>query len=292
MSAIAKRRRGARLVLLSLVAPSLIFLLAIFVVPVVQAVLLAFQSDGGQFTLDHFSRLTADIHFGPALRNTLILVAFTVPLQIALALGLTMLLTKIVKFRSTVLYFWSIPLAISDLAAGIIWLTIFTQNGYINAVLLELGLIDQPVLFLAFNNTTSLFVAIIVAEIWRATAIVLVILVAGVQLIPKEYGEAAEVLGANAFTRFWRITLPLLKPSLQTALILRTILAFEAFAVVSALVGINNLEVLAGEAFRWRVFLRVDGVASLYALIILGISILTTVLFLVFLRSRHTGQLR
>lgn len=100
----------------------------------------------------------------------------------------------------------------------------------------------------------------VVAEVWRATALVFVILVAGVQLIPKEYGEAAEVFGATPWQRFLRVTLPLLKPSLQAAFILRTILAFEVFAVVLALGG-RNLPVLAGrlitgtprtKTHRWR----------------------------------------
>ena len=76
------------------------------------------------------------------------------------------------------------------------------------------------------------------AEVWRATAIMMVILVAGMGLIPKEYGEAAEVFGASPLAEVSRrVTLPMLKPSLQTALILRVILAFEVFAVVVALGG-------------------------------------------------------
>src|SRR5215472_10190366 len=73
----------------------------------------------------------------------------------------------------------------------------------------------------------------------KATAIVLVILVAGVQLIPKEYGEAADVFGATSWQRFTRVTLPLLRPSIQTALILRTVLAFEMFAIVLSIGGRN-----------------------------------------------------
>ena len=75
-----------------------------------------------------------------------------------------------------------------------------------------------------------IFLAIALAEIWRATAIMLVILVAGIGLIPKEYYEAAEVFGASPWKRFVKITLPMLRPSLQTALVLRVILAFEVFA--------------------------------------------------------------
>ena len=74
------------------------------------------------------------------------------------------------------------------------------------------------------------------AEIWRATAIMMVILVSGMGLIPKEYYEAGEVFGANGWQRFIKITLPMLRPSLQSALILRTLAAFEVFAVVTAVV--------------------------------------------------------
>ena len=84
-----------------------------------------------------------------------------------------------------------------------------------------------------------LFWAILTAELWRATAIVFVILVAGVQLVPKEFEEAASVFGATSWQRFRRVTLPLLRPSIQTALILRTVLAFETFAVVLAIGGTN-----------------------------------------------------
>ena len=272
---------------LLLIVPSLIFLILIFVVPVIQAGFVAFQDDEGAFVLDNFTTAFNDFRFWSSITNTLILVGIIVPLQIVLALALTMLLVKIKRFRSITLYFWSIPLAISDLAAGIIWFLVFTSKGYLNAALLELGLIEQPIILLAFDNTVTIFAAIIIAELWRSTAIVLIILVAGVQLIPKEYNEAAEVFGANAFTRFWRITLPLMKPSLQTALILRTILAFEVFAVVSVLVGISNFEVLAGEAFRWSVDVNNSGVAAVYALIILGVSLLATVFFLLVVRTKR-----
>jgi multiple sugar transport system permease protein len=87
-----------------------------------------------------------------------------------------------------------------------------------------LGLIDRPILFLGYQNTWVIFVAVVLAEVWRATAIMMVILVAGMGLIPKEYYEAAEVFGAGPWQRFVKVTLPMLKPSLQTALILRVIL--------------------------------------------------------------------
>ncbi len=106
------------------------------------------------------------------------------------------------------------------------------------------------------------------------------------QLIPKEYGEAAEVFGATAWQRFLKVTLPALKPSLQTALILRTILAFEVFAVVVALGG-RNLPVLVGEAYAWQNDYQKSGVASAYAVLILAISLAVTFFYLRVLRVRE-----
>ena len=109
------------------------------------------------------------------------------------------------------------------------------------------------------------------------------ILVSGMGLIPKEYYEAGEGFGANGWQRFWRITLPLLRPSLQSALILRTLAAFEVFAVVTALGG-TTLPVLMGETFNWQFAMQDRNVASAYALVILGISIAATLFFLRVLR--------
>ncbi len=78
----------------------------------------------------------------------------------------------------------------------------------------------------------------------------MIILLAGIQVIPKDYGEAAEVFGATAWQRLRYVTLPLLRPSLQVALILRTLAAFQVFAIILALVG-RTVPVLAEEAYNW-----------------------------------------
>jgi multiple sugar transport system permease protein len=146
-----------------------------------------------------------------------------------------------------------------------------------------MGLIDKPVNLLTFLNPGIVFLAIMLAEIWRATAIMLVILVAGIGLIPKEYYEAAEVFGASKWKQFLRITLPLLRPSLQTALVLRVILAFEIFAVVAALGG-TLFPVLMGETYNYQFDLLNSGAAAAMALIILAISIGFTLIILRVLR--------
>jgi len=280
-------RNAQRLLPLLLLLPSILFMLTFFAWPLVEAIAVAFgdAAGGGGWTLDNFRQMADDLNFTDALRNTLLLVLAAVPLQLALAIAMAQLLGQVSRGRDLYLYVWTIPLGISDLAAGILWLSIMGERGYLNSALHAIGVIDGPTSWLSYETPTVLFFSIVVAEIWRATAIVLVIIVAGVQLIPKEYGEAAAIFGASAWQRLFKVTLPALKPSIQTALILRTILALEVFALVLALGG-TNLPVLMGEAFNWQLEYQNPGVASAYAVIILAISLATTAVFLRLLRVR------
>lgn len=279
------RMRRRNLAPYLLLVPAALFLAVFFVWPMIQALLLSVQDDTGAFTTQHLERMVNDPGFRPAVRNTLLLTVIIVPLQVILALAMALLLQTGLRGSSFFLFAWAIPLAISDLAAGIVWLAVFTDRGYLNSAFVHLGLSEMGYAFLSPENPVSIFLAVVVAETWRATSIVMVILVAGVQVIPKDYGEAAEVFGANFWQRLWKVTLPMLRPSLQVALILRTILAFQVFAVVLALAG-RNLLVLAGEAQNWYSALSNRHVAAAYALVILAFSILNTVVYLRALRVR------
>jgi len=269
---------NARVIPYLLIAPSLAFLTVLFFVPLVETVALAFQADGA-WSAVNFARMAGDLNFTDAVVNTFEIVVIVVPLQLLLALAMAMILQHVRGGRDIVLWIWSIPLGISDLAAGLVWLAILTDKGYLNTVLLRLGVLSGPQSWLSYETPATLFAAIVVAELWRATAIVLVILVAGVQLIPKEYGEAADVFGATPWQRFTRVTLPLLKPSVQTALILRTVLAFEMFAIVLSIGG-RNFPVLVSEAFNWQYNQQDFGVAAAYAVIVMGVSLAATLVYL------------
>lgn len=271
-----------------LIGPATLFLLALFVVPLVQTIVLAF-TDNGTASLTNFAKMVGDLNFTLSLRNTFLLVLAVIPLQLCLALMMAMMVQKLEKGRDLVLWILIIPLGISDLAAGLVWLSILQDRGYFNTVLNLFGLVDGPVNWLSYEAPLSLFVGVVLAEVWRATAIVLVILIAGLQLIPKEYAEAAEIFGATAWTRFRKITLPLLKPSIQSALILRTVLAFEVFAVVYALSG-RNFPVLVGEAYAWQHVNQNNGVAAAYAILVMAISLAATVIYIKALRTRPEMQ--
>ena len=274
---------NARVIPYLLIAPSLAFLAILFFVPLVQTVALAFQADG-IWSTENFTRMTGDLNFTDAVVNTFELVIIVVPLQLLLALAMAMMLQHLRGGRDIVLWIWSIPLGISDLAAGLVWLAILTDKGYLNTILVRLGVLSGPQSWLSYETPATLLAAIVVAELWRATAIVLVIVVAGVQLIPKEYGEAADVFGATPWQRFTRVTLPLLKPSIQTALILRTVLALEMFAIVLSIGG-RNFPVLVSEAFNWQYTQQNLGVAAAYAVIVMGVSLAATLIYVWALRT-------
>jgi len=131
---------------------------------------------------------------------------------------------------------------------------------------------------------------VVIAEAWRATSIIMIILVAGLQSIPREFIEAADVYGATTWQKVRRVILPMLRPSLQVALILRTILAFQVFATVIAIAG-SGLFVLAREAQRWATDIQNDHIAAAYAGLILVLSLFSTVLFLVLLPTKDEQQL-
>lgn len=268
-----------------LLLPSTVYLAIFFAWPMVQAFGLAFRDDNGAWTLQFFLRMVNDVNFWKAVRTTLILLVTIIPLQFIFALAMALLVNAKLRGSDIFVYIYALPLAISDLAAGIIWFSIFTERGYLNTILYGLGLIDKPVIWLNYQTAWPI-VAVILAEVWRATAIVMVVLVAGLQAIPPEYDEAAQVFGANWFTRLWKVTLPLLRPSIQVALILRTILAFQVFAVVIAVAG-QALTVLAAEAYRWYSSWRNPHVAAAYATLILVLSLATTVFYL---RTLRVGE--
>jgi multiple sugar transport system permease protein len=241
------------------------------------------------WTLDFVSRMLNDYRFGSALATTVLLIVLIIPLQFLLAIVMALVLQAQIRGSSLFLYIFAIPLGISDLASGILWYSIFTQRGFLNSFLVGTGLLDSPFIFIRAGNEGWMIAAIVLAEVWRATSIVMVIVVSGLQAIPSDYIEAGQVFGANLWQRLRYIVLPLLKPSLQVALILRTILAFQVFAVVVAIAGRDVLSVLANEAYRWYDPQRYNSpnMAAAYAGCIMLLSLGVSLFYLRAIRSQE-----
>ncbi len=245
------------------------------------------SGDAGEWTLRFIERMVNDRDFGPALRYTVLLIVLILPIQFVLAFIMALVLQQRLRGNTIFLYIYSIPLATSDLAVGLVWLSVFTESGWLNSFLQGMGLINSPITYLSNETKYWMIIAIVLAEVWRATSIVMVIIVSGLQAVPTEYLEAAELFGANMWQRIRYVILPLLKPSLQVALILRTILAFQVFGVVIAIAGGVAITVLANEAYLWYVEFSNDNLAAAYAGFILLISMITAVFYLRAVRTQE-----
>ncbi len=269
-----------------LILPTLVYMLFFIGYPLVQGIMLAFFDEKGRFTWENVEYLLngPGSLFWDALKYTILLAIVIIPIQVGVAFGLALLFNLKFPGKNAALYTVILPLTISDVAAGLIWYVMLGQYGFFNKILLNLGIISHPIVFFGIKDME--FIAIVITEVWRATAIVFVILFAGLQMISHEYYEAAEVFGATTWQRFRYIVLPLLLPSLQAALIIRTLFAFQVFGVVWTLAG-RDIPVLAGEAYYAQTELLRPGVASLYALIIAGLSIAVGALYIKFFKAKY-----
>lgn len=273
-----------------LLLPSVAYLAVFFLAPLVQGVRMAFTSEtSGQWGLSTWHAMVNDPGFWSSLWNTLIMLAMILPVQFILAMAMALLVTARLRGAGYWLYIFMLPLGVSELTSGIVWYSVFTQQGWLNSILSSLGLIHTPIIWLSYQNQLLIIATIVIAEAWRSTSIIVIILVGGLQSIPPEYLEAADVFYATPWQRFWHVTLPLLRPALRTALILRTVLALEVFATVIALAG-SSLNVLATKANTAYTQFQEPHLAAAYGTVIMVLSLVCTAIFLIALPVR-TEQL-
>jgi len=190
------------------------------------------------------------------------------------------------KGYMTVLYIISIPLALSDVSAALMSYNIFTSHGFLNKFLMSLGIIETPIYFFGLGLSSRAFWVIVLTELWRATPLVFVILLASLQTISKDYFEAADVFGFSSWQKFFYITLPLTMPSLQSALLIRTLFAFQIFGVVWLLSG-RDIPILAGEVYYQQAELNNFQLAATYGFIIAFICIIISWVYITFLKAKH-----
>ncbi|MGH3311628.1 MAG: carbohydrate ABC transporter permease [Streptomyces sp.] len=177
----------------------------------------------------------AGSRFWNAFWNTSFFTVTTVALETVIGVGMALIMHKAFKGRSliraSILIPWAIPTAIS----AILWRWIFNSDGVANA------LIGKQILW-----TTEGFqaqAAVIIAEVWKTAPFIGLLVLAGLQVIPKEVYEAARIDGATALRQFWNITLPLVKPALLVAVLFRTLDALRMFDLPYVLIGAKKASV-------------------------------------------------
>ncbi len=225
-----------------LVAPAVIVLLAITAFPLVYNLWNSFHNADYLFPTTfsnvagfrNYSQMFTGGQFLPSLYRTLGFTAVSVAVEFVIGLALALALSR--KFigrgivRAAILIPWAVPTVVS----GLLWKSMFDpQNGFVNYILTELHLPLAHTTWL--GQTWTAWGAILIADAWRNTPFMALLLLAGLQVIPRDVYEAAKIDGAGAIRTFRRITLPMLKPAIMVALIFRTLSSFLIFDVVYAM---------------------------------------------------------
>ena len=174
-----------------------------------------------------------DSYFLVSLKNNFLYTLVTVPATIVLAILLAVALNTGIKGMSAFKAFYYFPSISSMVAVGIVWSVLFNpMNGPINSLLQGLGMEDPPK-WLA--STSMALWAVMIVAVWKQTGYYMVMLLAGLQSIPKQLYEAAEIDGANAVVRFFKITLPMLSPVTFMVTILTIISSFQVFDLINVM---------------------------------------------------------
>ncbi len=177
-----------------------------------------------------------DPRFWGALGHTAFFAVTSVGLELILGLGLSLAMNRAFRGRGLVRAAILVPWAIPTVVAGLLWRFMFAgEGGIVNQTLLDLGLLREPLVW--FIEAETAWVPVILADVWKTTPFVALLLLAGLQNIDASLYEAARIDGASAWGQFRHVTLPLLKPAILVALIFRTLDAFRVFDLIYALTG-------------------------------------------------------
>ncbi len=237
-----KQRIWKKLTPYLLILPVVVYYAIFWLRPVFTTIIGSFRDASGVFTFENYLMVFTDPDFIPALRNTALIVIFSVTLEFILALILALLINRKFKGSTVFLFLSMIPMALPSVATGAMWLTGLTSHGWINSLLYYLGL-EQKIYWLA-GSEWSLLALVIIIDAWTVIPSVMIILLAGLQNIPHEVEEAGYVFGGDYLTVLRKIIIPILNPTIQTAVILRLISAIQIWLVIVLLVGFSRLPVL------------------------------------------------
>ena len=223
-----------------LLAPLLIFVVAIAIYPLLFSLFISFfkyrLTDPDQIKtflgLANYTNAFQDKQVTKAVTNTLVFVAGTVTLEILLGLGLALLLASETRIMRGTRAFLLIPMALPSLVVGLVWKSLYNVDFgvipyYFKAIGIDMG--RGPL-----GELNWAMPAVILIDIWQWTPLLMVIFLAGLKSLPLEPYEAARVVGATRWQRFWHITLPLLQPTFLIALLLRTMQSFKVFDIIYA----------------------------------------------------------
>jgi multiple sugar transport system permease protein len=202
------------------VAPALAVLLALSIYPLIFSVKVSLTNSAGAFGFDNFARLATDRVFAAAAVQTVAFAAVALTIEFALGLALALLVDSLTRARSLFRAGIMVPMLLPPVVAAVVWRLIYNpQFGVLNLTLRRLGLNTAALVWT--NGERSALLSVIAVDVWEWTPFIFLLLSAGLQAIPAEPLEAALIDGASWWQRFRDVTLPLLKPAIVLALLLR-----------------------------------------------------------------------
>ncbi len=222
------------------VLPSVLFMGVFFILPLILTGWMSLHNwpllgDSKFIGLDNYATIATDNRFWDSLLFTVKYTLFVTPVIFILAFILALLVNRPVPGIGIYRTIYFLPVVIGLGTASLLWVWMLNDRvGVFNQILLQIGIINEPVVWLADSNTALGMTILMV--VWKAVGLTMLLLLMGIQGIPEELNQAAMVDGANYLARFVRITLPLLRRTLALALILSVIgsfLAFDQFYIIT-----------------------------------------------------------
>lgn len=249
-----KQKYREELLAFSFLWPALLILVALLLYPLGDVIRLSFYDSNLQrevwVGLGNYVALFNDPLFWKAFIQTVVFTFFSVVLHLVIGLALALLLNMHLDatFRSLARGLLIVPWLLAPTVAGMIWVLMLQPFGVFNGFLVSLGLLDPNDTISWLGDPSTALGSVTAMNVWRAFPFFMVMLLAGLQAIPRQLYEAAEIDGATLWEQFWHITLPQLRGVMATIVLLDSIWTFRAFDPVYVMTGggpAHSSEVLA-----------------------------------------------
>ena len=221
-----------------MITPSLVIIFALSIYPLLYTLVLSLSQynlikpkNNGFVGLSQYYKVMTDPKFWHAMRVTGYFVAVSLPIQMVAGMLMALLLNQNFRGRGLLRAIMLMPWAVPNIVNSNLWNWIFNTNyGVLNRLLMQLKLIREPVIWM--GNATLAMNMLIIADTWRMLPFYGIMFLAGLQSIPEDMYEAGRIDGANAWQRFFRLTLPSLKAIILSVLIMRTTQLFKVFDII------------------------------------------------------------
>jgi multiple sugar transport system permease protein len=275
-------------------APAVAVLLSLSIYPLIYSLSVSLQvesAQGPRWSPGNFQRLLSDNFFLSAIGHTLVYAASALICEFLLGLGLALLLNSQIRGRGVFRAALLVPMMLPAVVVGVVWRLMLNPDfGAINGTLKGFGFNTEALTWTASPRLA--FLSVIVVDIWQWTPFVFLVLLAGLQAIPQEPYEAAQIDGSSRWQTFRYITLPLLKPAILIALLLRTMDLLRVFDQVFILTeggpGFATETIslyIYRTAFRFFDF----GYAAAMSFVLLAITNVISVVYIRFLQAREVS---